>query len=535
MAKWGVVAGARKVLEREQGYVTKDWGGRLPVALAYPNAYHLGMSNLGFQSVYKLFNAQPQVVCERLFWSGDARDPLVTLETQRDLLDSAVLAVSLSFELDYLNLLSLLHHAEMPVWSAERDETWPLLLAGGPAVTANPEPLSEICDAFVIGEAEELLGPLSERLYDMIDAPRAEVLEALAQFPGVYVPGRSPLPVQRQLVRNLDEYPTQTVIWTPHTEFGDMSLIEISRGCAHGCRFCLAGHTYRPFRERSLPALLAQAEAVRPYRDKVGLIGAAISDYTEIEGLLQGLRALDLKISVSSLRAKPLPEVLVAALAESGSRTLTLAPEAGSERLRRAVAKGIDEADILAAVELARQHRFPALKLYFMIGLPGESDEDARAIVDLVRAVQERFPGEVSINLTPFVPKAHTPFQWEAMAAADVLEARLASVQEALHPQRVQVKAEGTAWSLVQGVLARGDRRVGRALAAMGGQTSLKAWERALRSEGLEAREYLRQRDLGETLPWAVVETGVRRAFLERERGRAAEALQQGNGVAGSC
>lgn len=528
MAKWDVIASARKVLDREQGYVTKDWGGRLPVALAYPNTYHLGMSNLGFQTVYQLFNAQPQVVCERLFWSGDTRQPLVTLESQHDPLDYAVLAVSLSFELDYPNLLSLLHHAGMPIWSAERDETYPLLLAGGPAVTANPEPLAEICDAFVIGEAEEVVAPLAELLWELIDASRGEVLEALAQLPGVYVPGRSVLPVQRLAVRDLDAHPTHSVILTPDTEFGDMFLIETSRGCAHGCRFCLAGHTYRPFRERGLQTLLAQAEAGRAYRDKVGLVGAAISDYREIEGLLAGLKALGLKLSVSSLRVKPLPEALVAALAESGSRTLTLAPEAGCQRLREAVHKGFTEEDILAAVDLARQYRFPALKLYFMIGLPGETDEDVAAIADLVRQAQGRFPGEVSINLTPFVPKAHTPFQWEAMAAPEVLEARLSWVQEALRPDRVQVKAEGTAWSLVQGVLARGDRRVGRALAAMGGRTSLKAWEKALRGEGIAPSEYLRQRAPDEPLPWDVVEAGPRLEFLERERQRAAEALRGG-------
>ena len=398
------------------------------------------------------------------------------------------------------------------------------MLVGGPAVTANPEPLAAIADAFFIGEAEEQIAPLSQLLWELLDAPRRELLDALAHFPGIYVPGRSTLPVKRQLLRDLDAYPTTTAIFTPDTEFGDMFLMEISRGCGRGCRFCLAGYTYRPPRERSLPALLAQAKEGLRYRQRVGLVGAAISDYSRIDDLVSELRALDCKISVSSLRIKPLSERLVAALVESGTRTLTLAPEAGSERLRACINKGIAEDDILAAAELAQRYRFPALKLYFMVGLPGETREDIVALLALVQRIGQRYAGALSVNVSPFVPKAHTPFQWVAMAAPEVLEEHLALLREGLRKLAVEFKAEGVPWSRVQGVLSRGDRRLGDVLVDLPARVNPRLWQRALESHDLSEDEYLRARGPDEPLPWSVVDVGVSQNYLRAESTRAASA-----------
>ncbi|MDH4208733.1 MAG: B12-binding domain-containing radical SAM protein [Anaerolineae bacterium] len=518
---WETIERAREKLSGEVGTVFKDWGGRLPIALIYPNSYYVGMSNLGVHVLYRLFNDYPNVVCERVFYERAASAP-VSLESQRPLGDFAVLACSLSYELDYVNFVNMLRRSAIPLSSAERDVSHPLLIAGGPCVMANPEPLATIVDAFAIGEAEVIIPRLVPVLSGAVDSDRRELLRRLAELPGIYVPSfyqaeatdgqigaiaptaGVPYPVRRQWLADLDAYPASSVVLTRDTEFGDMYLLEVTRGCGRGCHFCLAGVAYSPVRERSLGNLLSTAREGLAHRHTIGLIGASLSDYSQIGPLTSGLREMGAKLSVSSLRVDPLSEVLLEALRESGSQTITLAPEAGSMRLRRKIRKGISTDDILRAVHLVAGQDFPHLKLYFMLGLPGEEKSDVEAIVQLMESVRKLFRRRITVNITPFVPKAQTPFERQPMTDRDTLADRINYVNKKLRALDVATRADSPRWAEVQAVLARGDRQLGEVLMTLAG-TTLASWRRALKAAGLDASRYLGDRSAERTLPWSII------------------------------
>ncbi|MFC1902325.1 radical SAM protein, partial [Chloroflexota bacterium] len=467
-------AGFGMRLSREEGSIIKDWGGRLPVALIYPNNYYLGMSNLGIHTIYSLLNGYREVVCERVFQEEGLRDisraPL-SIESQRPLTDFAILAFSLSYELDYFNIVPILKASGIPIYAADRDERHPLIIAGGPCITANPMPLAPFFDCLCIGEAEPILPAMLPVLLEGIGDRRGELLKTLASLPGIYVPAAPPgAHVTRQWARELDSFATTSAVLTPDTELGDLYLIEVERGCRRGCRFCLVGTNFAPMRCRSVDNLIEQARQGLRQRRRIGLVGPAVSDHPRIKELLDGLLRIGAELSISSLRINSLSRDMLSALAKGKVKTITIAPEAGSQRLRRLIRKGISDGDILEAMEIIGEQRLKQLKLYFMLGLPEENDEDIEDAIKLALAAKDvlerRQSGtRITINIAPFVPKAGTPFQWLPMAPLPVLNRRLSRLKSSLPPQGIKVKAESPAWSRVQGVLARGDAKIAEILA----------------------------------------------------------------------
>ena len=509
-------------LSREQGTIIKDWGGRIPFALVYPNSYYIGMSNLGVHAIYSLLNSYADVVCERVFW--DNKLPALSLESRRPLSDFAVIAFSISYELDYFHVVQLLKSSGIPLYAAERDEGQPLVIAGGACITANPVPLAPFFDAICVGEAEPILPAV---LSVLGFSRRGDRLQALAALPGVYVPQyHKGAPVIRQWAQNLDDFAVSSTVVTPDTELGDLYLIEVERGCSWGCRFCLVSGSFCPIRYRSMDRLLEQAELGLRYRKRLGLVGPVVCDHPEIEELLARLRRMGAGLAISSLRIASLSSTVLREMVKGGARTIALAPEAGSQRLRRVIRKGISEDDILAAVAKVAEQAVRQLKLYFMIGLPSETDADIEDIIALALKCKRILDGgktgcRLILNVAPFVPKAGTPFQWLPMADLATLNQRLARLRRRLAPKGVQVKAESPAWSQVQGALARGDLKLAEVLAAVE-EVSLAGWRRAVKKCHLDIDFYVLERwDTARELPWAMLDLGVGRHHLELELNRA--------------
>jgi radical SAM superfamily enzyme YgiQ (UPF0313 family) len=556
----------RKRLTREQGTIRKDWGGRLPIALCYPNSYAVGMCNLGFQSVYSLFNSARGFVCERVFaepvligsssagrgdWTGDESyrvqsrlealgEPL-SVESQRPLGDFSVVAFSLSFELDYFNIGDVLRRAGVAPLAVDRVETDPIVIAGGPAVSGNPEPVAPMLDAVIIGEVEPVMAGLQDVFLG--GGSRADQIARLAKLPGVYVPAEysigytsagtiervTPadpelaLPVARLNARNVNDFHTMSAVLSPDIELGDMFLVEMTRGCARGCRFCLAGYTSLPVRHRQVDHLIEAVQHGIGLRKRIGLISAATSDHPQLEQLLARMLEVGADVSLSSLRIDRISPFLVEALVRSGTRTITLAPEAGSQRMRDVINKRLTHEQIVQAAELAGRGGIPKVKLYFIVGLPGETDDDVRELAALsseilARTREHQRGARVAVNLSPHVPKAQTAFQWEAMATVETSTRRIKLVQRALAPLGIDVRFEAPAAQRIQAILARGDRRLAPVLLET---QRLQQFEPNLKKHGLDPEFYLGAMDPNGIMPWSLVSTGVPEWYLKQEFGRA--------------
>ena len=496
-------------LAGEEGTVIRDWGGRYPFALVYPNSYFLGMSNLGLQAIYSLLMSHPETVGERVFWENDGK-PLLSLESSRPLMDYACLAFSFSYELDYLNLADILKAGGLPLYASQRDDSHPLLIAGGPCVTANPMPIASFFDALCIGEGEAILPDMLPYLTEGLS--RVEILHKLDSVPGVYVPmlaGNKA--IKRRWLHALDSFPTHSCVLTHDTELGELYLIEVERGCSASCSFCLVSRAYCPLRFHSLDSLLQQAREGLKYRKRIGLVGPVVTDHPQIESLLDGLLQMGAGFSVSSLRLKNISPLILELMLQGGVHTLALAPEAGSERLRQVINKGFDENDIITAVGMVSRLPFKQLKLYFMIGLPSETEEDISSIIDLALKCQQhlnsyRYNCRLSLNIAPFVPKAGTPFQWLGMAKEAVLERRIARLRDSLNGEGIEVKAESPQWSCVQAALSRGGRSFADVLSSID-KTSLAGWRRAVKKTDINLEYYVHGNwDRKTNLPWSMIE-----------------------------
>jgi len=523
---WDERQKARQRLDHEKGSILKDWGGKLPFAFIYPNTYFIGMSNLGMQAIYALINNQADCLCERVFWdkenSRDGALPL-SVESQRPLSDYAVLAFSLNYEIDFFNIAPLLRSSGIPLYSEERDESQPLIIAGGPCITANPLPVAPFFDCLCIGEAEAILPSMLPLLQSRLSGSRTDLLKELAKIPGVWVP-RFPAakPVVRQWIKNLDEHPVHSVVLTQDTELSNLYLIETERGCAHNCRFCLVSSAFSPMRFHSVDSILTQARAGLGLRKRMGLVGPAVTDHPQIETIMGGLLDMGAQISISSLRLTSINSRLMEQMVKGGLRSVALAPEAGSECLRGVIRKGISEPQILDAIQMASAAGMQQLKLYFMIGLPQENQADIQAIVDLTLAgkaliEKQRSKTRLTLNISPFIPKAGTVFQWMPLQPLDILQSRIAFLKSELTHQGIKINTESPQWSQGQTVLSRGDSSLAAVLADIGSE-SLPEWKQAIEKHQIDIDHFAHQQwDPDDRLPWDVVDSGRSSSELQAD------------------
>ncbi|HST51738.1 MAG TPA: radical SAM protein [Pyrinomonadaceae bacterium] len=579
-----VVESYRRRLATEEGWVLKRGAG-LRVALCYPNVYGVGMANLGFQSVYELFNRVPDVSCERVFLPEDSElreyertnAPLLSFESQTPVRDFDIVAFSISFETDFLNMARMLRLARVPVWASDRTHHDPLVLMGGAASFLNPEPIAEFTDVVAVGEGEILVPRLVDLLFENSEegGTKEDLLLKLARVGrGFYVPSLYeveynadgtiksytpkaegvPASVGRivaaenpkegslrrairrgdaEIVEKLKEpevFAPSSIIFAPEAEMGERFLVEISRGCSQGCRFCWAGYNYWPPRVVPARDILAKAEEWRSRTDKIGLVSTAVCDHPEISEILGGLRAMGYRISVSSLRLDQIEDELLDALVESGDQQIAVAPETGSDRLRKVINKNLTNDEIVDICGAVFDRGMLTVKLYMMTGLPTERDEDLEAMVELVTRIKDRMleagkkfgrAGKIIPALNGFVPKPNTPFQWEPVCEERELKRRLKWLSKNLaRIPNVEVRVMSARIAHEQALFSSGDRRVARVIESTARHRGdLQA---ALRETKLDAAFHTsRARAYDEILPWEIVDSGMGRAFLEKEHARA--------------
>jgi len=565
----------RNRLAQERGAIKKDWGGKISVALIYPNYYQVGMSNLGFQVVYGILNDNPAIVSERAFLPAEEElstyrrtdRPLLSLESQTPLPRFDLLAFSLSFENDYPNILTILDLSKIPLMSKDRDGDHPLVVAGGVATLMNPEPLADFIDCFLLGEGEAIL---KEFFQTYLELPlsaikREEALRILAEeIEGVYCPSlytvayngdgsiksfEPSIPTIPSKVKAVSQVPfkgplRRSRIITPSTEFSNTILVELNRGCGIGCRFCAAGYIYRPPRTVEDQEMFASIEEILAENTRIGLISPSVPDAPWMERLTGHILDRGGDFSASSLRADSLTKGLMENLKRAGQKTLTIAPETGSERLRRVINKKLTTEEILETIMLIARTGLFHIKLYFMIGLPTETREDIKDIVGLVKSIRHylikesrgrKRIGRIKLSINCFAPKPFTAFQWFPMDTVDSLKEKQKLLKRTLSREGgIGISLDVPKWTYVQTLLSMGDRRVGQMLLTT--HMNKGDWRQTFRSSDVNPDFFVyRAKDLNEQLPWDFIDHGIQKSFLQEEYNLALASIESPACTLGTC
>ncbi|MDT8316763.1 MAG: radical SAM protein [bacterium] len=551
----------RKRFLAEDGPGVKAWGQDLSVALIYPNSYGVAMSNLGFQLVYRLINEEEGVLCDRAFLPD--RDEMsgfemsghliTTLERDRPLIDYDVIAFSVPFEHDYTNILKILADSEFPFYSSERDDSHPIIISGGVTSHLNPEPIADFMDLFAVGEGEVLIPSLIKSLKGFSGLDRKEVLLKLSALEGIYVPSLyeirykedgaissssgckgAPEKIRRQWIdqSGFEKSSGGSTVLGEDIFFKEMYLLEVGRGCGRGCRFCAAGFINLPPRERKSDDLKADIEKGIKKDKRIGLISPSLADHSEIGAICEYIDATGGTSSLSSVRADALREDYMGHVKKGGLKTVTIAPEAGTERLRDVINKGLSDEDIEESVVLLAKLGVPNLRFYFMIGLPTEEESDIEGIIEITKKCRNIFidgsrvhgrVGNITLSINCYVPKPFTPFQWHPMEDEKSLKTKLRRIKKGLAPEaNIEVTTDAPRLAYIQGMLSRGDRRLSGLLVKVhenGGD-----WRKAIKGSDIDPAFYTtRARKKEELFPWDLIDIGVKKDYLwsEYERGLA--------------
>lgn len=559
----------------EWNSITKDWSQDLKIALAFPDLYEIGMSHLGLKILYHLINREENMLAERVYapWQ-DMEElmkkediPLFCLESYHEIKDFDILGFTLQYEMSYTNILNMLDLSGLALYSAERKESDPLVIAGG-ATVFNPEPIADFVDLFFVGEAESFIIDFLNKYHKLKEKnlKKSQILKKLNTIPGIYVPslyqeeyGESgeilsissaegvKKRVEKQIVKNLEQsfYPTDFIVPYKDTVH-ERVVLEIARGCTRSCRFCAAGMAYRPVRERSVERLLELAEKALKATgyDEISLTSLSTVDYTDVKNLVQEMssRFSDRKISISlsSLRVDQFSVALAEEVNKVRKTGLTFAPEAGSQRLRDVINKNVSEEDIFQAARAAFKNGWSKIKLYFMIGLPTETMADVKEIAAMAKKIRNLGQEirrqskkkmrriEVSVSVSTFVPKVFTPFQWHQMDERETIIKKHDYLRDNIKKRSFSFSWNDPQLSRLEGVIARGDRRLAAVIASAWKKGSrfegwhecfeAEIWEEAFEENGIKAAEYLRARKEDEIFSWEKIDIGVNKSFLLAEK-----------------